>query len=183
MPTLTVDTVEGERVTFVEAVIEADRPHLIRLEPSFDGPVWPPRIDGTPRCGWGVRSLTTTIDAGRTPVGFATPVRPEPPVVELTSVEPCSDGVPDGMAVWFDRIETRLENAERLERADCLASATEVVAEIGGLPGVERLAADIARDRRLAARVSIVPDGLRERLDAVDVPATTLARIAPSAGR
>ncbi|MDR9430718.1 MAG: hypothetical protein RI568_08485 [Natronomonas sp.] len=180
MPTLTVDTIEAERVTFVEVVIEAERPHRIRLEPAFDGTIWPPRIDGEPLGGWDDTGVTTRIAAGRTPVGFATPVRPTPPAVELVYAEPCTDGVPDGMAGWIDRIEDRLETAERIERADCLASATESMAAVGGVSGVETLAAEIARDRRLAARLSIVPDDLSERLDAIDVPATTLARIARS---
>lgn len=178
MPTLTVDTVAGEHATFVEVVIEAERPHRVRLEPSFDGPIWPPRIDGTPLAGWDDAGVTIRIAAGRTPVGFATPVRPTRPVVELVHAEPCSNGVPDGMAGWIDRIEARLETAEQIQRADCLASATESMAAVGGVSGVETLAAEIARDRRLATRLSIVPDDLSERLDAVDVPATTLARIA-----
>jgi hypothetical protein len=183
MPTLTVDAIEAERATFVEVVIEAERPHRVRLEPAFDGPIWPPRLDGAPLDGWDDTGVTIRIAAGRTPVGFATPVRPTPPAVELVHAEPCPDGVPDGMAGWIDRIEARLETAERFQRADCVASATESMAAVGGVSGVERLAAEIARDRRLAARLSIVPDDLSERLDAVDVPATTLARIARSSER
>jgi hypothetical protein len=41
-----------------------------------------------------------------------------------------------------------------------------------------RLAAEIERDRRLASRLSAVPEDLCDRLETVDVPASAFARIA-----
>ncbi|WP_181693007.1 hypothetical protein [Natronomonas sp. LN261] len=178
MPTLTATTVEGDRATFVEVVLWADRPHRVRLGLRFDGPVWPPRTNGTVEKGWGRDGLITEIGAGRTAIGFATSARPDGDPVELVRSKPIPDGLPAGIAAWVDRVEGRLETAERLGNADDLPTATEAIASVGGLSAVERLAAEIARDRRLAARLSVVPDDVRERLEAVEIPASTFARIA-----
>jgi len=85
------------------------------------------------------------------------------------------------VAAWIERIEGRLGQAERLERADDLRSATEAIADIGGLSAVERLAAKVAVDRRIARQLSIVSDDLQDRFEAVEIPIATFARIA-SAG-
>ncbi len=177
MPTLTVTAVEADRITFVEAVIEADQAHRIRLEPRFDGPIWPPRTDD----GWDENGLTETVAPGRTAVGFATPVRPSGEPLELVEAELVDDRLPAGIRAWIDRMETRLEAAEQFDEIDSLADATDAVASAGDLGTVETLAADIERDRRLARRLSIVPERTSERLDSVDIPARTLARIASGA--
>jgi len=178
MPTLSATVTRGERATFVEAIVRAERPHRIRLEPCFEGVIWPPRTDGRLAAGWDERGLTTTVDAGRTAVGFATPVRPDDDPVAIVRSEPRSEGRPAGVAAWLKRVERRLDAAERLGEATDLRAATEVLASIGSLAAVERLAAEIARDRRLAAQLSIVPDGIETRLEAVEIPTTEFARLA-----
>lgn len=181
MPTLTVTTAEVDRVTLVEAVIEADRAHRIRLEPRFDGPIWPPRTEGTTDDGWDENGMTATVAAGRTAVGFATPLRPSGKPLELVESELIDDRLPAGVRAWIGRVEKRLETAERFGDVDDLSDATAAVASVGSLAAVETLAADIARDRRLANRLSIVPEGLSARLGSVEIPVRALARIASGA--
>lgn len=183
MPTLTVETVRGDHATFVEAVLEAERPHRVRIESNVDGPIWPPRTDGRIADGWDENGLTTEIDAGSTAIGFATSAGPIDGSIEIARSEPIPDGPPDGVAAWIERIEERLGKAERLERADDLPSATGAIADLGGLSAVERLAAKIAVDRRIAPRLAIVPDDLQERLEAVEIPTATFARIASAGER
>lgn len=182
MPTLTVTTVETDQVTLVEAVIEADRAHRIRLKPRFDGPIWPPRTEGEITDEWDESGLTTTVESGRTAIGFATPVRPGGTPLEIVESEAIDDGLPEGIRTWIERVEERLEAAEQFGEIDDLPTATDAVASAGGLAAVETLAAEIARDRRLANRLSIVPEGVSARLDAVDIPVRTLAKIASKAG-
>lgn len=178
MPTLTVETVQSEEITFVEVLLEADQPHRIRLEPLFEGPVWPPRANGTAVAGWDEDGVTIEVEAGTTAVGFATPVSLDGGVIEMVRSEPLTGEIPEGIAAWIERIEARVEAAETLGAADDLPSATDAIASAGGLPAVEALTAEIARDRSLVTDLSIVPDDLCERLEAVDVPASTFARIA-----
>ncbi|MEF8913943.1 DUF7857 domain-containing protein [Natronomonas sp.] len=177
MPTVTVDTRRTDGVTFVEARIFAEAPHLIRLESHLDGPVWPPRSGGQVAAGWDERGLNRVISAGATGIGFATSAPPTDPTVELTAAEPV-EGLPDGVAAWLDRMEERVATAETLAAAGDLPSATKAVESAGGLADVEALAATLAQDRRAASRLSLVPEELRRRVESVDVPVATLARIA-----
>lgn len=177
MPRVTVDTRRADGVTFVEARVSATAPHRIRLESRLDGPIWPPRSGGWRDSGWDEHGLTRVIPAGETGFGFATPAPPADPAVELTRAEPVS-GLPEGVASWLDRVEARVATAEELESAEDLPSATTAMASVGGLAGVESLAATLAKDRRVLGYLSFVPNELRERVDAVELPTTTLARIA-----
>lgn len=177
MPTVTVDTRRTDGVTFVEARIFAEAPHLIRLESRLDGPVWPPRSDGKVAAGWDERGLTQEISAGVTGVGFATPAPPTEPAIALTAAEPV-ERLPDGVAAWLERMEKRVATAETLADVEDLPSATRAVESAGGLAGIEALAATLAQDRRAVSRLSLVPDELRRRVEAVDVPTATLALIA-----
>jgi hypothetical protein len=177
MPTVTVDTRRTDDVTFVEIRVSATAPHRIRLESRLDGPVWPPRSGGRADDGWDERGLTRVIAAGETGFGFVTPAPPADPAVELTHAESVSE-LPEGVASWLDRVEARVATAEELERAEDLPSATTAMASVGGLAGVESLAATLAKDRRVLGTLSFVPDELRKRVDAVEVPTATLARIA-----
>lgn len=179
MPALTVETVRTGGVTFVELLVEADRPCRVRVESRLEGPVWPPRSGGRSEDGWDEAGVTRTVEAGRTPLGFATPAPPQDTVAEVTDVEPTGTP-PEGVAAWLDRVEGRIEAAERLAAADDLPSATAAVTAVGGLAGVEDLATDLARDRRALARLSFVPDELCERADSVEIPVSTLARLAHS---
>lgn len=183
MPTLQSATVRTGNVTLVEAVVEAGEPHRIRAESRLDGPVWPPRRNGSPESGWDGCGLTTAVTTGRTAFGFATPAPPraDEPSVELSFAEPLApEARPAGISAWLDRMRSRVADAEELQRADDLRSATQAVDAAGGLSEVERLGADLDRDRRIAARVSFVPDRLHRRLEAVDVPLEAFARLAQS---
>lgn len=98
MPTLTARTVRSDGVTFVEVLLEATRPHRVRVESRLDGPVWPPRTDGRPADGWDDRGVSTTVDDGVTALGFATPAPPSDPAVEIVRAEPLPGStLPEGM--------------------------------------------------------------------------------------
>lgn len=183
MPTLSVEAVRADGVTFVELLVEADRPHRVRVESRLDGPVWPPRTAGRPVEGWDAAGVSTRVDAGTMPLGFATPARPEGTVAELVAAEPLAGALPEGVAAWLREVETRLEAAERLAAADDLPAATRAVAEAGGLAGVEALAAALAVDRRVLSRLPFVPDELTVRAEAVDLPVGALARLAQTESR
>jgi len=178
MPTITAETVRVDDITFVEILLDADRPHRIRLDCRLDGPIWPPRTDGVIEEGWDVDGITTEIEAGTTAIGFATPVPASGECVELVRSEPLTNGVPDEIEAWIERMKTRVEAAERLDEADDLFAAADAIESVGGLSAVETLTAEIARDRRLATRVSTVPDDLRERLETIEIPTAAFARIA-----
>lgn len=179
MPTLTVDAVRSEAVTFVELLVEADRPHRVRIAFHHDGPTWPPRTDGRPAEGWDDGGVTTRVDAGVTPLGFATATPPAGVAVELVDAAPIDpDDAPEGVEAWLRRVERRVETAERLDAVEDVPDATRAVASVGGLSGLEALAADLARDRRLVSRLSVAPDGLQERLEDVDLSTEAFARLA-----
>lgn len=166
-------------MTFVEVLVDAERPHRVRIENRLAGPVWPPRTDGRPVEGWDSDGVSTTVGVGTTSLGFATSAPPEEPAVDLVESDPVEpDEVPSGVDDWLRRVECRLERAERLEAVEDVPAAAEAVERAGGLAGVERLAASVERDRRAASRLSFVPDGLARRLDAVDVPTEALASLA-----
>jgi hypothetical protein len=177
MPTLSVRTDRIDSVTFVAAVLEAERPHLVRLETRFEGTRWPPRTNGTTADGWDADGLTIEVDAGATAIGFATPVDTSDRPLRVVRSEPRGTA-PAAIERWIDRIEKRVETAESLAAVDDLPTAVEAVADAGGLGAVETLAGELARDRRVAAELSIVPDELRERLEAVEIPTATLATLA-----
>lgn len=179
MPTLTAETVRSDGVTFVELLVTAERPLRVRVESRLDGPVWPPRTDGRPADGWDEAGVTATVDAGTTAFGFATRVEPTDPVAELVRAEPVrTSELQTGVAVWLDRVRERVETAERLERVEDVPSATRAVASVGGLATVEELAATLSRDRRALSRLDVAPDDLASRVDSVELPTETLARLA-----
>lgn len=177
MPTLRTETVRSEGVTFVQFVVEADRPLRIRVESRLDGPVWPPRTDGRSADGWDDRGVEAVVDSGATPFGFATPAPPEGTVVTIVEAEQVTE-TPEGVDAWLRRVEGRVVTAERLAAAADLPSATRAVAAAGGLAAVEALAADLARDRRLLSRLDVASEELIERVESVDVPTGAFARLA-----
>lgn len=184
MPTLDVETVRSNGVTFVELLVAAERPHRVRVESCLDGPVWPPRSDGRPVDGWDDAGVTATVDEGATAFGFATPAEPVQPAAEMIRSEPIRQTeLPAGMAAWLERVEERVETAERLAAVDDLPSATRAVASVGGLAAVEELAAHLARDRRALSRLDIAPDELASRVDSIDLPTAAFARLAQRESR
>lgn len=183
MPTLRVDTVRSEDVTFVELIVEADRPHRVRIAFHHDGPVWPPRTDGRPADGWDDGGVTTRVDGGVTPLGFATSTPPAGVAVDLVDAAPIDpDGAPEGVRSWLRRVERRVETAERLATVDDVPDATRAVASVGGLSGLEALAGNVARDRRLVSRLDVASDELQERLETVDLQREAFARLAGRSG-
>jgi len=181
MPTLSVDAVRTEGVSFVELLVEADRPYRVRIEPTFDGPLWPPRSGGRIVDRWDGTGVTLEVGDGTAAAGFATPVDPAAPAAELVGAEPVGEAPPPAVASLIEGMRGRAAAAERLSSADGLDAAAEAVAAAGGLAAAERLAAEIDRDRRLADRLSVVPDGLRERLESIEVPTAAFARLADAA--
>ena len=181
MPTVSTGTVEADGVTLVEVRVAADRPHRVRLDVRSGGPVWPPRDRGTDT-RWRDGAVTLRVGPGPSGLGFATLADPGTVAVTLAGAEPLDEGLPDGVEAWVDRVRRRVATAERVAEADDLRSATAAVAALGGLAEVERLAAALARDRRLLSRLDVAPEELRERADEVEVPASTLARVARTAG-
>jgi hypothetical protein len=178
MPRLTAETVRNDGVSFVEILLEADRPHSVQLTPCFDGPIWPPRNDGEPTHRWTDAPVSVEIDAGTTAIGFATPSDVDGSPVEIVDSEPRSEPLPGGIEAWIERVEKRIAAAEPLCAVEDLHAAADVIESLGGLSAVETLIAAIERDRRLASKLSFVPDTLCERLDSIEIPVGTFARIA-----
>lgn len=179
MPSLSTGTVRTGGVTLVELRVTTTAPHRVRLAIRCDGPVWPPRgPDG--RATWETDAVTLDVADGETGAGFATPAPPAAVDVELSATDPLDDALPAGIDAWLEAVERRIRTAERVADAEGLAAATDVVAAVGGLEAVERLAAELARDRRLMARFSFAPPALRRRADAVELPVGALAAVAQS---
>jgi hypothetical protein len=90
---------------------------------------------------------------------------------------PSSAGLPAATSRWIDRVETRIEYAERLTGAS-VPEATAVLSDAGGLGAATglpaRLEADVAHLRRVARRASRLAD----RAEATDVPVDALRRLA-----
>lgn len=180
MPTLRTETVRIDGVTFVELLLEADRSYQVRIEFPLEASVWPPREAGKPEPGWDESGVTKQVDAGVTPLGFATAAPPTDVAAEIVASEPLDETPPDCIMAWLRRVERRVETAEQLASATDLTAATEAIESIGGLGAVESLAAAIERDRRLLSRFSFVPSDLRERIEAVEIPTATFARLTQS---
>lgn len=178
MPTVSTTTVRVDGVTLVEVCVEATQQHRVRLAVRTEGPVWPPR-NTDESVTWDDRTVSVEVPSGASGVGFATPDPPEAVEVETVASE-AVDGLPDGVEAWLERVEERVATAERLADADDLRSATAAVASVGGLPAVERLAADLARDRRLLARLSFAPEELGARAERVELPVASLSTVAQS---
>lgn len=177
MPTVTTDAVRSDGVTLVQVHVRADRRQRVHLAVRCDGPVWSPRATGAAATGDpGV--LTVEVAAGPSGTGFATPAPPSAVDVAVVGADPVDDGLPAGIRGWLESVEERVGRAERVARAEDLAAATEAVAAAGGLGAVDRLAAELDRDRRLLNRVSFAPDRLCERVEAVDLPLESLSAVA-----
>ncbi|CAI50640.1 uncharacterized protein NP_5098A [Natronomonas pharaonis DSM 2160] len=180
MPSIDAETRHIDGVTFVEGVVRADAPRRVQLVARCDGPVWPPRREGIPTENWDGDRVT--VEAGPAPVGigFATPgdVSTEP--VAIVASEPVADELPTGVAAWVQNVESRLEAGERLAAAESLDEAANAVAAVGGLSAAEQLTDALARDRRLASQLSIVPPAVSERLETVDIPVEAFRTLAQS---
>ena len=76
-------------MTLVELHLTSDAAEDVVLEPTHDGPVWPPRRQGVPEAGWEDDGWTGTV-APDDPValGYATPATVEDPPVSVVEAEP-----------------------------------------------------------------------------------------------
>lgn len=178
MPTLRTDIVRSSGVSFVEILLESDRPCRVQLAPCFEGQIWSPRDGESPTHRWNDGTVSIETDGGVTAIGFATPVELKDDPVEIVDSEPLPGTVPEGIAAWIERVEERIAVAEPLSAVEDLHAAADVIESLGGLSAVETLTAEIERDRRLASKLSFVPETLCERLDSIEIPVTTFARIA-----
>ncbi len=64
-------TREGE-VSLVSVVLRSGRARQVRVRPTVEGSVWPPRKRGVPAAGWNDGEFVGVVE-GRRAVGFATP--------------------------------------------------------------------------------------------------------------
>jgi hypothetical protein len=82
-----------------------------------------------------------------------------------------------GTTGWFEAVERRLDEAERLATASGAGEARAAIDAVGGIDAARRLQSRLDADRRqlrdLAQRCGEVED----RLDAVEVPLSTLERV------
>lgn len=81
-------------------------------------------------------------------------------------------------ADWFGGVERRLARAERLAEVDSAEAAAAAVERAGGVDAVRTLRERLAADRATLARLECRCSELRERAEAVEVPADALARLA-----
>ena len=176
MPTASTTTVRTDGVTLVELLVTSATPSRIRFDVRCGGPVWPPRDHQG--ADWGPDGVTLEVPAGTTGAGFATPAPPESVEVRLVNADPVDEGLPDGLEGWLEAVGSRVATAERLAAAEDLPAAADAVASVGGLGAVERLAAELERDRRLLARFSFAPAALCDRAESVRVPVAPLTTIA-----
>jgi hypothetical protein len=80
----------GER-TLVEVTLTSDRPREVRVEPTGDPTLYPPRTDGVVDAGWDEEGFEGCVD-GRRGLGFATDDPPGDPPVRVDWRGPPTDG-------------------------------------------------------------------------------------------
>ncbi|MFD1513302.1 hypothetical protein [Halomarina rubra] len=79
----------GER-TLVEIRLATDRPRQVRVEPTGEATVLPPRTDGVPDAGWDERGYSGVVD-GTLGLGFAVSDTPDDPPVRVAWRGPPDD--------------------------------------------------------------------------------------------
>lgn len=84
------ETVAG--VTLVACRLASDVRRRVTVEPTHDGPIWPPRRQGVPAAGWTDGSWTGEVPAdGRRALGYATPTDPADPPARIVATESPTD--------------------------------------------------------------------------------------------
>lgn len=171
------ETADG--VTLVEVRLESDGRERVTLEPTHDGPIWPPRRQGVPEQGWGQDGWTGVVSAGESvALGYATPAEPADPPVRIADREPAPDenDAPGPRAVLRALGDPRPPRdavepdggrpATGRERPDPAGLATEaaeppdVAADIAGIEArIERAEALAAVDSIAAAREAVADEG------------------------
>jgi hypothetical protein len=92
MVTLDCATSRHDGVTLVTVTVrDLDTEARIRIENRLDGPVWPPRTEGQPECGWTESGFCGIVGPGPQAFGYATPAPPSDPPVELVETDPDPD--------------------------------------------------------------------------------------------
>ncbi|WP_280585014.1 hypothetical protein [Halorubrum sp. Boch-26] len=84
---------------------------------------------------------------------------------------------PDAVDDWFAAVETRVDRAERLADAD-VETATEVVADAGGVDAIADLASRVDADAERLRAVSERAASLADRAAETEVPVGALERLA-----
>jgi len=85
---------------------------------------------------------------------------------------------PHTLDPWFEAIENRLDDAERLAGVSGADEARGAIDALGGLDAVRALQADIEQDREQLERLGSRQRRLADRLATVDIPLATLERVA-----
>lgn len=84
------ETADG--VTLVEVHLASDVRERVTLEPTHEGPCWPPRRHGVPETGWSAEGWTGVVPADEPrALGYATPADPADPPVRIADSEPAPD--------------------------------------------------------------------------------------------
>jgi len=81
----------GDQVTLVRVRLRNERAtdRAVRVRNRLDGPVLPPRRNGTPEAGWDRDGATMVVPAGETvALGYACPAPEAEPPVDIGEVEP-----------------------------------------------------------------------------------------------
>ncbi len=94
MATLECDAETVAGVTLVACTLTSDAPARVSIEPTHDGPLWPPRRHGVPESGWDDDGWTGHVpETGVRALGYATPTRPtDQPVRIAETAPPEADG-------------------------------------------------------------------------------------------
>jgi hypothetical protein len=95
MVTFASECTTREGVTLVTAALtDVAAPTRVTLANRLDGPVWPPRREGLPACGWTDTGFEAVVGPGRHAFGYASPAPPVDPAVELVEATPVPDAEP-----------------------------------------------------------------------------------------
>jgi len=147
-----------------------------RLRVQGDGPT----PDGTAETA---RQLVRTLgesapprDAVPTPAGAAS----EPPAGQHRSsdepAQPAVEGV-EAVEPWFEAVEGRLAEAERLAGVAGADEARGAIEAVGGIAAVRQLQERLEQDRQKLQQLGQRHGYLADRLAAVDIPLSTLERV------
>lgn len=84
----------------------------------------------------------------------------------------------EAVEAWLGAVERRVETAERLATAETVPEARAAVRAAGGIGAVRALCADLEADRRRFEALETGEGQLGERLADVEIPLSTLERLA-----
>lgn len=81
----------ADGVTLVELRLASDVPERVAVEPTHEGPVWPPRRQGVPEAGWSADGWTGIVPADEPlALGYATPGDPDDPPARIADTQPAA---------------------------------------------------------------------------------------------